>query len=213
MREDEMNKIITEALRDAPPAPEALRHNVMEAVRELEYAPEKSKNRILKSAPALACVAVFVVAVIAARPMLIDNFSSSKQTNSVSDIMSMDNGGAADGDKIDTPMGVESAVTGGGPGLFSAPDTNAAPAENAVSGDDSEPEYAIASMQDSVIIKYIITGELPEELDGLEYTLNSDNSRIYENVPDEIIAILLANNAFIAETPVDGIGNTIKWIP
>ena len=221
MREDEMNKIVSgtlieehrAALRDAPPAPEELRHNVMAAIHELEYAPLKRKSKIFKAVPALACVAVFAVVVVVARPML----QNSKSTNmSADNIMrsdsSFDGGGGSNG-SADT-MNAGDAAGSIEPGTFSVQEwEEAPPQEDAVARDDVNIEYALASDPDSAGATYVVTGEIPEELDELECIVNPDASRVYENVPDEIIELLLANNSYIAEAPVAGAGNVVKWMP
>lgn len=199
MREDEMNELISEALRDAPSAPEELRHNVMAAINELEYAPEKPKGNKCRIASALAGIAVIAVAIIAVSPL----FSNDSAVN----LTSYSSGtGAGNG-----AVTMDSTEADGGDINYSQQKPGEALPESGTAKDE-ELENAISGSLDSGAA-YTVTGELPEELDGLSYTAYPDESRIYENVPDEIIVLLLANNTHIIETPVDGSGNVVKWIP
>ena len=245
MRENEINDLITDALHDAPPAPEALRHNVMSAVYELDYVPKRSKRTIFKAASALACVVVIAVVVIVARPMLSNNKTFNAVFDSANSSMSSGFGGAdaenaALGDGANEngapQMAAADTSTFDGTGAFSINEAESSLEETVVEADDAGIRYdmgfspAGAGVIDGAKIKiedtmdspndqasigttYIVTGELPEELAELGYTVFAENYRIYENVPDEIIALLLANNAFITEAPVDGTGNVVKWTP
>ena len=233
MHKDEMNKLINDALRDAPPAPDALRHNVMSAIHELEHAPKKQKFNIFKAAPALAFVAVLAIVIIVTRPML----SNDKAAYDISD-NSMSTG------SVNSGTGGAAFDTGTSPQMATFGDTGT----YSIQGDESPPgtaddsdeeveifnETGLSPAEDSAVVNanikidgmmitpdnqnpsrvtYVVTGDLPAELDGLEYTVFTENYRIYENVPDFIIEQLLAGNAFITESPVDGAGNVIKWIP
>ena len=245
MRENEINDLITDALHDAPSAPEALRHNVMSAVRELDYAPKRSKHTIFKTTSALACVVVIAVVIIVARPMLSNNKAFNAVFDSANSSMSSGSGDADtesatldDGAYENSAPQMAAADTSNfdDTGAFSITEAESALEEAVVEADDVGVRYnmgfspAGAGVIDGANIKiedtmdspndqasigttYIVTGELPEELAELGYTVFAENYRIYENVPDEIIALLLANNAFIMEAPVDGAGNVVKWTP
>ena len=210
MRTDELNEQISEALRDAPPAPEALRHNVMAAIQELEYTRAVPKNRLRKTVSALACVAVFAVVVIVARPILSNkSFDNAMSNNTGSYSTSAESAPADAGGGTDYGS---DTITGGfdapvGPRTFAMQEFALAPPGSV------DQEYAIDDSADSTGVSYVVSGDFPEELEELEYTANPDASRVYENVPDEIIELLLTNNTFITEAPVEGTGNVIKWTP
>ena len=81
--------------------------------------------------------------------------------------------------------------------------------------DSENADYDIVTSDDTVAAgtAYYITGELPEELAGLEYTEDADGRFVYENVPDEIMALLLISVEGIKEESSDITGNIVKWIP
>lgn len=211
MRENEINELINAALNDAPPAPDELRHNVMSAITELEYVPKRPKTGIFKTVSSIVGVAVFAVIVVVgsyigsndtAAPQLMSGGAGIPASMNMAppDAEAMPEGG------VKYYMNDDSDVPGFETDTRDQTDIVGEPATTAL------PEEAA---QKTAAIDYTVNGILPEELDGLPYSEDLDGSRTYENVPDDIIEMMLANNSNVyKEKPLYEIaGNVVRWEP
>ena len=233
MHNEELEKLVNEALRESPPAPEALRRNVMASVRKLEHektAQTKPKRSVFKYTPLLAGAAAFVLIVVLAGPTVLRGFFSKSADNSMSGgtpqyAMSSSNGSAEDRKTgfsgLDVSTGSAEIDAGGGSAY-----TEPGDAENSVASgriilpNDAPPAlYTDGVIDDTsgvlnaVGTTYTITGELPEELAEFAGAVDDDGSVIYTDIPDDIIELLLENHPTITAEPSEDSGITIKWLP
>ncbi|NLB28862.1 MAG: hypothetical protein GX823_01330 [Clostridiales bacterium] len=199
MRDNEINEQIANVLRDVPAAPPELRHNVMAGINELQYTMKKRKISAFKIVTALAGIAVFAIVIIAVSPLF-------SRDNVVLQTMSGNtcSGGGA------LPAQAPPSEKDCGSAEYFACDQNEAITEYAALERGGAESRALGDATGA----FIVTGEIPGELEGLEYTLNPDESRLYENVPDEIIEqLLIKYDASIAMVELEGLGNVVKWVP
>lgn len=171
MRDNEINELISEALRDAPKAPNELRHNVMATIAELEASPKRRKLSIFKAATAVAGVAVFAVVVIVGSSMKKDN------NGIVQFSYSPASGGAAP-----SMMDIQAKNDSGNADEFAVSEDDAQ--DMGTEAADTEP--MLADSAKSSAQQLVFGGELPSELKTLSYIELSDGSRLYEDVASEI---------------------------